>query len=104
MKNDTELKVCVLFRFSKKTGKVDQTMTGLGSAMMEFWALQNTPKTKACMIVERDTGRVLYLTQGTSDGFPKVKSVERDGEIGNAEDYGIPLDVLRNDFKDDRFD
>lgn len=104
MKKDTELKVCVLFRFSKKTGKVDQTMTGLGSALMEFWALQNTPKTKACMIVERDSGKVIFQTFGTADGFPKVKSEKRDGDLGNAEDFGVPLDVLRTEFIDERFD
>ena len=38
-----DLKIHVLFRYSKKTGKVDMTMTELGNAMMRMWALSNTP-------------------------------------------------------------
>lgn len=97
------LTVHVLFRFSKKTGKIDTTMTGLGDAMMRLWALNNTPKSKSCMIVERDTGRITFVTTGTTDGFPKVKDT-KSGEIGNAEEFGIPLDVLKTEFLDDRFD
>lgn len=88
----------VLFRFSKKTGKIDKTMTGIGTALMQMWALNNTPKTKATIIIERDTGKVLFLAQGTGD-FPKVKKTD----LGNAEEYGIPMGLLAQ-MKDDRFD
>lgn len=91
-------KVNVLLRFSKKTGKVDKTMTGIGTALMQMWALNNTPKTKATIIIERDTGKVLFLAQGTGD-FPKVK----DKDLGTAEEFGIPMELLAQ-MKDDRFD
>lgn len=91
-------KINVLFRFSKKTGKIDKTMTGIGTALMQMWALNNTPKTKATIIIERDTGKVLFLAQGTGD-FPKVKKTD----LGNAEEYGIAMGLLAQ-MKDDRFD
>lgn len=96
------LKIYVLFRSSKKTGKVDKTITAAGRALLELWALQNTTSSKVCMIFERDTGKLVYSTYGTKDGFPKVKDA-RDGELGICEDYGIPLDILQS-IKDDRFD
>ena len=37
-----------LIRFSKKTGKVDTSMTAIGKGVIQLWALQNTTKTKAC--------------------------------------------------------
>ena len=98
MKKKNEMPLFVLFRFSKKTGKVDTTMTGVTSAMMELWALQNTPKTKGSIIVNRDTGEVAYLITGTADGFPKIEE-----NCGRCEEYGIPLDELQA-IKDDRFD
>lgn len=93
-----ELKVYVLFRFSRKTGNIDTTMTAIGTAMMQMWALNHTTKTKATMIVERDTGKVVFVAQGTGD-FPKVKK----GDLGSCEDFGIPLEVLQC-IEDDRFD
>ena len=42
-----------LIRFSKKTGKIDMTMTGMGSAMMQLWALKNTTKSKVTVIVDQ---------------------------------------------------
>lgn len=90
--------VNALFRFSKKTGKVDKTMTGIGVALMKMWALNNTTKTKCTMIVERDTGNVLFLATGTDTGFPKVE----EKNLGNATEYGIPMEVLQS-MTDDRF-
>ncbi len=75
-----ELTVHVLFRFSQKTGRVDTTMTSIGNAMLQMWALNNTTKTKGCIIVERDSGEVIFTTTGTGD-FPKVKK----GNLGNIE-------------------
>ena len=48
--------------------------------------------------IERDTGKVLFLAQGTGD-FPKVK----DKDLGTAEEFGIPMELLAQ-MKDDRFD
>lgn len=88
------INIHVLFRFSKKTGSIDTTMTGYGSALMQMWALNNTPKTKACIICEQDSGKIVFQTSGTTDGFPKVKKEKDLGGV-TCEDYGIPLDVLQ---------
>ena len=98
-----DLKVNVLFRFSKKTGKIDTTITGLGTALLRMWCLQNTTKSKGCVIVERDTGKVLFITEGTADGFPKVKDAKKGADLGTCEDFGMPLEVVQS-IKDDRFD
>lgn len=95
------LTVHVLFRFSKKTGKVDMTMTALGSAQLKLWALNNTPKTKACIIVERDSGQVISIIKGTED-FPEIEDCKSQ-YLGFCEAYGIPMDTLK-EIKDDRFD
>lgn len=94
--------VRVLFRSSKRTGAVDTTMTGIGSALMQMWALRNTPKTKCCMIFERESGKLTFISYGTDGGFPKVRKGEQcEGKM--CTDFGIPLEVLHN-IKDDRFD
>lgn len=92
------LEVCVLMRFSKKSGKIDTTMTGMGSAMMQMWALSNTTKSKSCLIFERNSGKCIFATQGT-DNFPKVKK----GDLGTCEDFGISHEDLLA-ITDDRFD
>lgn len=97
---EKELNVHVLFRFSKKTGKIDKVMTGLGSAMMKLWALENTTKTKACIICERNSGNVVMVTEGNANGFPKVI----DKNLGTIDEYGIPLKVVQQEIVDDRFD
>ena len=92
-----DLKVHVLFRFSKKTGKIDTTMTSLGSAQMQLWALNNTTKTKATMIIEQETGNVIFMATGTKDGFPMITV-----NVGHCEEFGIPHDAVL-DIVDDRF-
>ena len=62
-----------LIRFSKKTGKIDTTMTALGRGVIQLWALQNTTKTKASVIVDIDEGVVFAEYVGTADGFPEVR-------------------------------
>ena len=71
-----------LLRFSKKTGKIDTTMTGLGTGMMKLWALQNTTSSKMCFIVNLETGLIVYQTTGTKDGFPDVK----ENNLGHIDD------------------
>ena len=83
-----------LIRFSKKTGKIDTTLTALGKGMIQLWALQNTPKTKACVIVDIDEAKPLAEYVGTADGFPKVHK--------NIEDFEFNLpDKLFDFFKDE---
>ena len=62
-----------LIRFSKKTGKIDTTMTAIGRGMIQLWALQNTTKTKATVIVDIDERQVFAEYVGTEDGFPEVR-------------------------------
>lgn len=62
-----------LIRFSKKTGKIDTTMTALGRGVIQLWALQNTTKTKATVIVDIDERTVFSEYIGTADGFPEVR-------------------------------
>ncbi len=96
---DNGLNICVLFRFSKKTGVIDTTMTGMGSALMQMWALQNTTTSKRTLIFDRETGKCLFAASGTKDGFPKVKkNLDVDCEY-----FGIKLEDLQS-ITDDRFD
>lgn len=98
----SSLEIHVLMRCSSKTGKIDTTMTGMGSALMQMWALQNTTKTKSCFIFERKSGKLVFATHGTANGFPKV--VKGDACKGKTcEDLGISLEDL-NSITDDRFD
>lgn len=91
----------VLFRCSKKTGKVDTTMTALGRAMLEMWALQNTTKTKQCFVINGVTGRIVYATQGTANGFPKVKKGTDEKELPLCTDIGIEMDDIHAIVRED---
>lgn len=62
-----------LVRFSQKTGKIDTTMTAMGRGMIQLWALQNTTKTKACVIVDIDDRAIFAEYVGTADGFPEIR-------------------------------
>lgn len=62
-----------LARFSQKTGKVDTIMTAIGRGLIQMWALQNTTKTKACVIVDIDERRTFAEYVGTEDGFPEIR-------------------------------
>lgn len=91
-----EMKVYVLFRFSKKTGRIDTTMTGATPAMMKLWALSKTTKTKRTIIIKQDTGNIIFDACGT-ENFPKIKE-----NVGNCENYGISLALVKS-IVDDRF-
>lgn len=95
-KKEETLTVHVLLRYSAKTGKIDTTMTGLGNALMRLWALQNTPKTKRTIIINRETGRVAYEFDGKEQHFVE-------GNLGTCGDYGISPEALQ-EIKDERFD
>ena len=70
-----------LIRFSKKTGKIDTTMTAIGRGMIQLWALQNTTKTKACVIVDIDERQVFAEYFGTADGFPEIRKDDFEYEL-----------------------
>ena len=61
----------VLVRFTRRSGKIDKTLEGIGCGMLKLWALQNTTKSKDCIVFSKDSGKVIMYTEGT-DGFPKV--------------------------------
>ena len=86
MKRFETLEQSVLVRFSKKTGKIDTTLEGIGNAMMKLWALQNTPKTKECLIFSKVSGDVIAHCVGDESGFPKFFDGNKD-DLGNIEDY-----------------
>ncbi|HOO79019.1 MAG TPA: hypothetical protein PLQ04_01390 [Lachnospiraceae bacterium] len=66
-----QLKRYYLVRFSKKTGAIDTTLTGLGNGMLQLWALQNlTAKSKDAVIFDED-GKLHSYYKGTGD-FPGV--------------------------------
>ena len=78
-----ELKTYCLMRFSRRTGKIDTTLEGLGCGMLRLWALQNTTaKSKDTIIFEKDTGIVCWYYTGTGD-FPKIE----DEDLGHIDDY-----------------
>ena len=77
-----------LVRFSKRSGKIDTTMTAIGRGMIQLWALQNTTKTKACVIVDIDERGVFSEYIGTADGFPKIHKAPEEFQ------YNIPEELL----------
>lgn len=94
-----DLEVNVLIRASKKTGKVDKVITGLGAGLLKMWALNNTTKTKRTLIFVRDTGDCIFCAEGKENDFPNII----DNDLGNCEDYGISLEQITS-IRDDRFD
>ena len=58
--------------FNKNSGKVVKVATNeYGSAMLKLWALQNTTKTRACVVVDTNERQILSVCIG-SEGFPEV--------------------------------
>lgn len=80
----SELRKYFLVRFSKKTGKIDTSLEGIGKGMLKLWALQNTTKTKDTIVFDKETGEIEAYYEGTGD-FPKIT------KGGNIEDYCIGL-------------
>ncbi len=99
MKNN-DMPVFVLLRASKKTGRVNKCMTGITSALMKMWSLNNTRRNDITLIIERDTGRIVECFTGTPDGYPKREKIKADA---SCTDFGISLDDLQQ-ITDDRFD
>lgn len=91
--------VHVLFRFSKKTGRIDTTMTGVTSGLMMMWAMNNTTKSKMTLIFNRETGHCIFSATGTPDGLPEIEK----GDLGMCTEYNIPLEDLQK-ITDERFD
>ena len=60
------MKTFYLVRFNRKTGKIDTTMTAYGKALLNYWALQNTTKTKDTIVFDED-GYVTAYYEGTAD-------------------------------------
>ena len=76
---------CALVRFSKKTGKIDTTLTATGYAMLNLWGLQNTTKGKESIVFSRDNGLMISHYIGRTDGdMPEVEWCE---DYENIEEY-----------------
>lgn len=61
-------------RVSQKTGKIDKTLTGLSSAMLSLWAMQNTTSTKVSYVFDLETGVVVTICTGSKGrDFPEVE-------------------------------
>lgn len=61
-----------LVRFNKKTGKIDRTMTAIGKGLLQLWALDNTPKSRASVLMNLDTGDVEAEFIGDDRGLPLI--------------------------------
>lgn len=96
-----DLEVKVLIRCSAKTGKIDTTMTALGSALLKLWALNNTKSGKQTFIIDRETGKVEFACQGKKNDFPTIAD---ENKLGTCEDLGISLELLNEMGYDERFD
>jgi hypothetical protein len=81
-------------KFKRRSGKIVTILEGLGTAMLEFWALQNTGKTEDTVIFDKETGEVKDYFTGNGD-FPKVEKKN----LGNIEDYAHGILALVNTVK-----
>lgn len=79
----TALKKFYLVRFTRRTGKCDTLMSGLGSGLLRMWALQNTTKKSKDTIIFDEDGVVHWYYEGTGD-FPDITDY-----IKNAEENGF---------------
>lgn len=94
--------VYVLFRFSKKTGAIDTTMTAINEPLLRMWAMSKTTKSKQTLIFNRDTGDCVARVTGTPD-MPDIELKKTGADLKTCEYYGISLDDLQA-ITDDRFD
>ena len=81
-----------IFRFSKKTGKVDTTLSCGALSLAKLYALQNTTSTKNTIIIDAESGNVVFAVSGRKDGFPKVC----DSPKMTAISLGITDDILQS--------
>ena len=78
---DNVLKTYYCCRFSKKTGKIDTSLSGLGKGMIQLWALQNTTSKAKDTIIFDEDGWVHSYYEGTGD-FPEVTKYGEGTEEG----------------------
>lgn len=67
-----ELRECVMMRFSRKSGKIDTTMEGLGCGLMKMWALNNTTSTKDTVIFDKEDGTIYGYYEGKKNDMPTI--------------------------------
>lgn len=75
-----------LVRFSRKTGKIDTSMYGYSSALMQMWALNNGKKSKDMILFSLEDGKIKKYYEGvqaTGSSWPKEVPVTHD----NIRDY-----------------
>ena len=81
-----------IFRFSKKTGKVDTTLSCGAFALAKLYALQNTTATKNTIVIDAESGNVVFVVSGRKDAFPKVCESPKI----KAESLGITQEILQS--------
>lgn len=99
MEEKKEMTGYVLFRFSKKTGNIDTTMTDpFGVGLMELWALQNTTPSKRTIVIDAEDGKIVYAVDGRKERLPKAL---RPTDAW-CSDFGISLDAVQAILKEDK--
>lgn len=72
----SSIKQHVLIRHTKKTGKINKVIDGLGTGMLRLWALQNTRKHERTIIFEYDTGKIIHEFIGQETSMCKTSQPE----------------------------
>lgn len=86
------MKEYALIRFTTRTGRVVEMITGQVAPMLKIMALNRATRSTSAVVVDLENGVVVYGVYGMS----KV----RDGKLGFIDDLGIPLDDLRKTLAD----
>lgn len=81
-----------LIRFNTNTGEAVELITGKIASMLKVCALSKATSRTSAVIVDMDTGIVIYAVLGRS----KV----RDCPMGMIDELGIPFEVLKNNLAD----
>lgn len=93
--------VYLLIGYKNRSKEVDKVLTGIIRSMLELFAIQNRKRGYTWLGVERDTGRVFLVMNGSSNTYSKAR---RDEFLEyTCEDFGFNCEDIKN-IKDERFD
>lgn len=85
-----------MIRYNRKTGKVLETATGCEYGLMRVYLLRNTTATQQGIVIDRETGDVIFEYDGLTASFCNMPNY-------TAFDIGITREDL-DKITDDRFD
>lgn len=80
----TQLETYYLVQFKESSGEITLTLSGLGSAMLRLWALQNPKKGCETIVFRLRDGKVIFYLE--KDGKVHTEKDLPEGE-NNIEDY-----------------